>query len=382
MRASRHAFSSSFSLLTTILAIVMIGSTGCQPPSQKTAVAETPAIPVSKPVEREVTDYVDFTGRLEAKEAVNIVPRVTGYLNKIHFREGSEVKEGELLFEIDPRPYQAQLDQADGQVRLYEAQLKLARTSLARDREIAKTPGAVTLQQIDQDQAAVDEAEARVKAFKASTEVYKLNLGFTRVTSPISGQISRYYLTAGNLVNQDQTLLTTVVSLAPIHAYFDMDESRLQLVNKAGKIKLLESVGLPVLMGLQSEDGYPHKGTINFVNNQVSPTTGSLSVRGVFDNPKPAGGVRLMSPGMFARIRLPLGQAHKELLIVDRAISFDLDHKFVYVIDAEKKAQSRRVVTGSLQEDGLRVISDGLKPTRRAFAPSSAGSLGSRSRTV
>jgi multidrug efflux system membrane fusion protein len=381
--------------------LLVLAFAGCQPGTPQVAPPEAPAVPVSHPVERQVTDYVEFTGQTHAKDAVNIVPRVTGYLINIAFKEGSEVKgpenpamhlvrglgqfvaplgpgpllattelflgksEGELLFEIDPRPYQAQLDQAEGQVRLYEAQLELAKTTLARDREIAKTPGAVSLQQLDQDKAAVDEADARVKAFKASTEVYKLNLGFTKVTSPIDGQISRYYLTVGNLVNQDQTLLTTVVSLDPMHVYFDMDEPTLQRVRKAineGRIKLPQGGEVPVLMGLQADEGYPRKGTINFVNNQVSATTGSIQVRGVFPNPRPPGGVRLLSPGMFARIRLPLGQPHKELLVIDRAISSDLGLKYVYVMDADNKIRSQRVTTGALQEDGLRVISEGLKP--------------------
>jgi len=353
-------------LPSLIFCLLLLGvAIGCQQGQPQIAPAEAPAVPISKPEPRQVTDFVDFTGRTEAVEAVNIVPRVTGYLVKIPFKEGSEVKTDQLLFEIDDRPYKAQLDQAEGQVTLYQAQLQLAKTTLARDREIAKTPGAVTLQQLDQDKAAVDEAEARVKAYQASTEVYKLNLGFTKVKSPISGQISRYYLTVGNLVNQDQTLLTTVVSLDPIYAYFDMDEPTLQRVRQAinsGKIKLPQDGVVPVLMGLQSEEGYPRKGVINFVNNQVNSTTGSISVRGLFPNPKPEGGIRLVSPGMFVRIRLPIGQPHSALLVIDRAVASDQGLKYVYVVDAEKRVQYRRVTTGPLQEDGLRVISEGLKP--------------------
>lgn len=338
---------------------------GCGTAPLKVAPPETVIVPIAKPVEREITDYVDFTGRTDAVEAVNIVPRVTGYLIKIPFKEGSEVKAGELLFEIDPRPYQAQLDQAEGQVTLYQAQLQLAKTTLARDQDIAKTPGAVSLQQLDQDRAGVAEAESRVKAYQASTEVYKLNLSFTKVLSPISGQISRPYLTLGNLVNQDQTLLTTVVSLDPIFTYFDMDEPTLLRVRRAineGKIKVPQDGVVPVLMGLQGEDGYPHKGTIDFVNNQVNSTTGSISVRGKFPNPKPAVGARLISPGMFARVRLPIGQAHPALLVIDRAIASEQGYKYVYVVDAENTVQNRRIQTGPLQEDGLRVITEGLKP--------------------
>ena len=149
------------------------------------------------------------------------------------FKEGADVKQGDLLFEVDPRPYQAQYDQAVGQVNLYKAQLALAKANYARDLEVAKTPGAVSIQQLDQDKAAVDEADAAVKAFQASLEVYKLNLSFTKVTSPIDGQVSRYFLTLGNLVVQDQTLLTTVVSLDPMYVYFDVDEGTLLRVRRA-----------------------------------------------------------------------------------------------------------------------------------------------------
>jgi multidrug efflux system membrane fusion protein len=378
------------------LSLILTGTiTGCHS-QPEVAPAEPPAVPVCNPVEREVTDYVDFTGRTDAVQAVDVRARVTGYLVQMPFKEGSEVRgdgrprgvvgvvgllaaplglgpllaaaslfpgqcqEGDLLFEIDPRPYQAQLDQAVGQVELNQASLQLAQTTLARDRQIAsKDPGAVSRQLLDQDVAAVAEAQARVKAYQASTEVYKLNLSFTKVTSPIDGQVSRYYLTLGNLVNQDQTLLTTVVSLDPMYAYFDMDEPTLLRIRRAtndGRINRSQYGALPVVMALQGEDGFPHRGTINFVNNQVNPTTGSVSVRGVFPNPKPRGGTRLLSPGMFVRIRLPIGGPHRALLVIDRAIGFDQGLKYVYVLDAENKAQYRRITTGPLQEDGLRVV--------------------------
>jgi multidrug efflux system membrane fusion protein len=339
---------------------------GCEQPPPQVAPAEAPAVPVSRPVSREVTDYIDFTGRTDAVQAVDVRARVTGYLERIPFKEGAEVKKGDLLFEIDPRPYQAQLEQAEGQVDLNEASLKLARTTYERDRAIAgSVSGGVSQQQLDQDLAAVEEAVARVKASKSSTKVYRLNVGFTKVLSPIDGMVSRYYLTPGNLVNQDQTLLTTVVSLDPMHAYFDMDEPTLLRIRRAvneGKIKPPQDGVFPVLMGLQGEEGYPHQGTINFVNNQVNPTTGSISVRGVFDNPRPKGGARLLTPGMFVRIRLPIGRPHDALLVIDRAVASDQGLKYVYVLDGENKAQSRRVTTGPLQPDGLRVITEGLKP--------------------
>ena len=205
---------------------------------------------------------------------------------------------------------------------------------------------------------------------KAALEVYNLNITFTKVTSPIDGQVSRYYLTVGNLVNQDQTLLTTVVSLDPMYVYFDMDEPTLLRIRKArsaGAIKPAPDGQLPVLMGLQGEDGYPHHGTINFVNNQVNPATGSIAVRGVFPNPKLDGGTRLLSPGMFVRVRLPIGRPHQALLVIDRAIGFDQGLKYIDVVDAQNKVQYRRVTTGALQEDGLRVVSQGLNAKDRVL---------------
>ncbi len=326
---------------------------------------ELPPIPVGKPIVREVTDYADFTGRTNAVESVDIRARVSGYLVKMPFKEGAEVKKDEMLFEIDPRPYQAQYDQAVGQVNLYKAQLELAQANYARDKEVAKTPGAVSVQQLDQDKAAVDEANAAVKAFEASLEVYKLNLSFTKVLSPIDGQVSRYYLTIGNLVVQDQTLLTTVVSLDPMYVYCDVDEGTLLRVRRAineGTIQRYQEGKIPIYMALQGENGYPHEGTVDFVNNQVNPSTGSITVRGEFANPKPKNGVRLFSPGMFVRVRLPIGKPHQAILVIDRAIGSDQDLKYVYVVNAKNKVERRDVVTGALEPDGRRVITKGLKP--------------------
>jgi multidrug efflux system membrane fusion protein len=373
---------------------------GCQPKHTRIAPSEPPAIPVSHPIERVITDFVDFTGKTVPVHSVNIVPRVTGYLTKMPFKEGSEVKAGDLLFEIDPRPYQAQLDQASSQVTLNRAQLKLARSTLARYQALdVSTPGAVSQQVLDQYKAAVAEAEARVQAQEKSLEVFKLNKEFTQVVSPIDGQVSRYYLTLGNLVNQDQTLLTTVVSLDPIYAYFDMDDRTLIQIRMAinqGKIKPQPSGVFPVYLQVEGEDDYPHRGVIDFVNNQVSSSTGSITMRGLFPNPKPgevamqgaltvgflasplgpgpllslstllpdripSNTTRILSPGLFVRIRLPIGEPHEAFLVIDRAIQSDQGLKFVYVLDKDNVLQSRRITTGALQPDGLRVVS-GVKP--------------------
>jgi multidrug efflux system membrane fusion protein len=341
----------------------MMASAGCGRRPPQVAPHEAPTLPVSKPAQREITDYVDFTGRTDAVKAVDILPRVTGYLLQMPFKEGSEVKAGDLLFEIDPSPYQAQLVQAQSQVTLNEAALKLAQTNFERAQLLMKEK-AISQQEFDQNKATVEEAQARIEASKASLDLYKLNLAFSKVTSPIDGQISRYYLTNGNLVNQDQTLLTTVVSLDPMYVYFDMDEPTLLRIRHAvnsGAIKLTADKKFPVLMGLQGEEGFPHHGTIDFVNNQVNSATGSIAVRGVFENPKPEGGTRLLSPGMFVRVRLPIGEPHSALLVIDRAIASDQGLKFVYVVDKDHKVQYRRVTIGALQQDGLREIAKGLK---------------------
>jgi multidrug efflux system membrane fusion protein len=337
---------------------------GCHRNAPAPPGARPPVVPVSQAVEREVTDYVDFTGRTDAVDSVGIRARVTGYLVKVAYKEGGEVKKDELLFEIDPRPYQAQLDQARAQVALNQASLKLAQATLARVRPLVAS-GAATQQELDEDIAAVEEAQARIKASQAAVEVYQLNLDFTKVRSPIDGMASRTYFTAGNLVTQDQTLLTTVVSLDPMYAYFDMDEPTLLSIKRAineGRIKVPnDRSDVPILMGLQGEDGFPHRGNFNFINNVVNPSTGTIAVRGVFPNPRPANGTRMLVPGMFVRIRLPIGQPHRALLVIDRAVGSDQGLKFVYVLDAQNKVEYRRVSTGPLQDDGLRVINSGLE---------------------
>jgi multidrug efflux system membrane fusion protein len=338
---------------------------GCNKKQAAVAPAAPPAIPVSLPVTRQVTDYIDFTGRTEAQDSVSIVPRVTGYLMSAPFKEGAEVKANDVLFQIDPRPYQAQYDQATGQVLLNEARVKQAVADNLRAKELSKTPGAISKQDLDRYQAAEEEAYAAVQAAKASLEIYKLNLNFCTVRSPIGGQVSRYFLTVGNLVNQDQTQLTVVVSMDPMYVYFDVDETSLLRVRKAineGLIERYQQGEIPVFLSLEGEDNFPHQGKINFVNNRVNSGTGSITVRGVIANSKPENGIRLFTPGMFVRVRLPIGKPHAALLVIDRAIGSDQGLKYVYVLDKENKTQQRRIETGPLQEDGLRVITSGLKP--------------------
>jgi multidrug efflux system membrane fusion protein len=341
---------------------------GCRHQPPQSGPPDLPVIPVARPEKREVTDYVDYTGRVAAVNAVDVRPHVTGYITQAPFKEGAEVKKGDLLFEIDPRPYQAAVDAAKAQLALYEANYRLAQAELARSQRIAqREPGAISREDLERYQAQEAQAQGNVGVAQANLRTAQLNLGWTRVTSPIDGQVSRYYYTVGNLATQDQTLLTTVMSVDPMYAYWDMDERtvlRVRNMINEGKIKpkLGSGADIPVFMAVEGETGFPHRGSLNFVNNQVNPFTGTISVRGEFPNPKPPNGRRLLTPGMFARIHLPIGEPHPALLVADRAIGSDQGLRFVYVLDADHKVQYRRVTTGALQDDGLRVIEEGLGP--------------------
>ena len=272
-------------------------TSGCARRPPQVAPAPPVTIPVSKPIDREVTDFVDFTGRTDAVQSVDIRPRVTGYLVKMPFKEGAEVKEGDLLFEIDPRPYQAQLDQAQGQVNLYQAQLKLARTTYCAGhrRSTAGPPTPSASSSSTRTRRRSRRPRPGSRPTRRTCEVYKLNLEFTKVVSPIDGQVSRYYLTLGNLVNQDQTLLTTVVSLDPMYAYFDMDEPTLLRIRKAineGKIKPQRSGGRRSRSSwaCRARTASRTQGTINFVNNQVNPDDGQHLGARRLPQPQAAGG--------------------------------------------------------------------------------------------
>ncbi len=343
--------------------------TGCRREEIPATSTELPVVPVSRPVTREVTDYVYYTGRLDAVQSVDIRPRVSGYLTKMPFHEGDEVKKGDLLFEVDPRPYRAQYDGTKAQVEMYDAAYRLARAENNRSKAInMRAAVAISQEELEKSQTQEAQSLAQLNLAKAQLDLAKLNLDFTEITSPIDGHISRYFYTLGNLVTQDSTLLTTIVTVDPMYAYFDVDELTIQRVRQAiteGRIPARTASEIDVNMGLESERGFPHQGRLNFVNNTVNQGTGTITVRGVFANPLPARGRRLLTPRMFVRVQLPIGVAHPALLVVDRALGTDQGVKFLYVVDAKNTVQSRRVTTGALQDDGLRVIESGLNPDDR-----------------
>jgi multidrug efflux system membrane fusion protein len=343
------------------LALIVI-LIGCSHPEGEGARPVRPVVRYVQPVVRQVTDYEYFTGRTEATESVNIQARVTGYLDSIDFVAGADVMAGERLFKIDPRPYQAAVDEANGQVQLAEARLGLAIADYKRALEVGKTPGAISQQDIDKYAAAEAEARAAVAAAKANAESAKLNLEFTDVLSPINGVVSRNLLTVGNLVKQDTTLLTTVVSQDPIYAYFDVDERTLlralRRFQEEKRPGLKDGAVLPVELGLADEgDEYPHPGRIDFINNQLDPSTGTIQVRGEFSNAaETPGGRRLLRPGLFVRIRLPMGSPYEALLVPQAALGTDQGRKYLLVVNDQDVVEYRPVAAGPQQADGLQVV--------------------------
>lgn len=327
-----------------------------------------PAVTVALPIERDVVDHEDFTGRTDAVSRVDVRARVSGYLVKVNFKDGDIVKLDELLYEIDPRPFQAELDMAKGTYERLEAQKKLMDIQVDRYRKLAEK-GAGSQQDLDQYLAQQAENIAGLKTSQAQVDQAQLNLGFTRITAPIDGKISRTLLTVGNLVNADSTLLTTIMSIDPMYAYFNIEEPtmlRIQKMKREGIIK--QQLGqVEVQMGLADDvkHTFPVKGILDFVNNTVDPQTGTILVRGTFANPyKMPDQLPLLVPGLFVRVRLDIGPPHKTLLISERAIGTDQGKKFVYVVDKDNKIAYRGVTLGMLF-DGLQAIGDGLKADDR-----------------
>jgi RND family efflux transporter MFP subunit len=325
--------------------------------------AAPPAVSVSQPVERVVVDYEDFSGRIEAAQSVEIQVRISGYLTKINFQAGTEVKQGEVLFEIDDRPYKAELDMAKGRAEQWKAALVKAQADLDSALDVQKNvPGAISRHEVSKRQAARDEAAAALKEAQAAEQRARLSFDWTKVKAPISGRVGRPLLSVGNLVIQDQTTLTTLVSTGPMFAYFALDERttlRMMKTIREGKVKSVQEANFPVWLGLVNEEGFPHRGVIDFVNNQVDPKTSTLQVRAVFPNKE-----QLLLPGLSARVRLALAAPRKVLLVTPRAVGTDQGKRYVLVVNAKNEVEYRAVEVGQMH-DGLQVIEVGLKPGDR-----------------
>jgi RND family efflux transporter MFP subunit len=345
-----------------LLLAICFALAGCaESPSAPKAVAPLP-VSVSTPVEQYITDCADFTARTAAVDSVEVRAHVWGYLDKVNFKEGALVKKGDVLFELDPRPYEALLNQAKAKVRQDEAQLNYDEAEYQRNRQLIST-GATSRTELDKSSAARGVDIANIAADKAVIVSRALDLEYTKIIAPVSGRVSRYVVTVGNLIQSgDQnggTLLTTIVSVDPMYAYFDVDEYtalRVRQLVREGKADSPRDGGFPVSLGLANEEGFPHEGTINFVDNQVNPKTGTIRVRGVFPNKQ-----EHLLPGYFARVRVPVGRRHKALLVSDRALDTDQGQKILYVVNDKNEVVSRPVRVGALH-DGLREITDGLKP--------------------
>jgi RND family efflux transporter MFP subunit len=351
-------------LPVALLAGVLLA--GCAPPAAAPPKAKVPEVQVSRALVRAVTDHEDFTAWAAPFKTVEVRARVTGYLDKAYLdknyiREGCDVKKGELLFVIDARPYKAALDAANAQVALSAANLKLANVTLNRARTAAgRGTGIVSALELDQNRAQQEQAIASLNLAKANLQTAQLNFDFCQVSAPISGRVSRRFIDPNNVVKADDTLLTTIVALDPIYVYFDQDERTAQRIKRLiqqGKMKSPRDAPVPIEMGLEDEKDektnlptFPHKGTLDFEDNQLDLGTGTLRVRGLFPNAD-----RLISPGQYVRVRVPLGRPYTATLVAEQAISTDQGQKVVYVLDKENKVVYRRVKIGRL-EGPLRVI--------------------------
>jgi len=315
-------------------------------------------------IEKEVTEWDVFTGRIEAVESVDIRPRVTGYITEIHFQAGAIVNAGDLLFVIDPRPYQADLDRAVANVEQAQAQLKLAQIDFTRAKDL-RDKKVTSPEEFDQKAAANQQAEASVRSAQAAKDAAALNLEFTKIKSPITGRVSNERVTVGNLVQSSMGtdgVLTTVVSVDPIYVYVDADENSILkylTLREEGKRKSARDENLPAYIELANEKGFPHEGYIDFVDNKLDPTTGTLRARGVFKSWN-----SLLAPGFFVRMRVPGGGTYRAVLIEDKVISSQQGVKYVYAIKPDNTVERRNIEVATIWE-GLRIVKSGLKDGER-----------------
>jgi RND family efflux transporter MFP subunit len=319
-----------------------------------------PKVTVSQPVMRDVVEWDEYTGRLEAVESVEVRARVSGYLQSIHFTDGAIVKKGALLFVIDPRPYQAELNRAKATLEQAMARYERTQKDFARAEQLVKSR-AISAEEVDT--RATDQREAResVQAARAAVEAVRLNVEFTEVRAPISGRISRHLVSEGNLINggtAESTLLTTIVSLNPIYAYFEADERsylKYARLSRTGERPSSRDVRNPAYLALANETGFPHQGYIDFVDNRLDPNTGTMTGRAVFPNPD-----LMLTPGLFARVRITGSGQYQALLLPDEAFGTDQTQRFAFVVNDQNTVEYRQVELGPMS-DGLRVVRNGLK---------------------
>ncbi|EKM5719237.1 efflux RND transporter periplasmic adaptor subunit [Enterobacter cloacae] len=333
---------------------------GCDEGVAQNAAPQAPTVSAADVVVKSISQWDSFNGRIEAVESVQLRPRVSGYIDKVNYTDGQEVKKGQVLFTIDDRTYRATLEQAQAALARAKTQASLAQSEANRTDKLVNTH-LVSREEWEQRRAAAVQAQADIRAAQAAVDAAQLNLDFTKVTAPIDGRASRALITSGNLVTagDSASVLTTLVSQKTVYVYFDVDEStylHYQKLALSGQGAASNHQALPVEIGLVGEDGYPHQGKVDFLDNQLTPSTGTIRMRALLDNTQ-----RQFTPGLFARVRLPGSAEFQATLIDDKAVLTGQDRKYVYVVDKESKAQRRDITPGRLA-DGLRIVQQGLKP--------------------
>ncbi|OKO67728.1 efflux RND transporter periplasmic adaptor subunit [Bradyrhizobium sp. AS23.2] len=355
--------------LCAIAALIVAGVAlaGCDKSASQAAAPPPAPVTVAQPVKRTVTDWDEFTGRFEAVEEVQVRPRVGGFVNSVEFQDGAIVHQGDLLYVIDPRPFEAVALQADGQLSDARAKVELAKRELDRGLNLVQT-SAVSEQVVDQRRQALQAAHAAETQAEGALKAAKLNIEFTHVAAPITGRVSRHLVSPGNLVqgsdNGSSTLLTSIVTLDPIYVYFDMDETTFIKYSKLwfeGRRPSSRDTANPVQVTLAGETKPSHDGAINFLDNRLDVSTGTLRSRAVVKNTDLS-----ILPGQFGRVRLIGSAPYEALLIPDAAVATDQSRKIVFVVKPDDTVEARAVVLGPL-DDGLRVIREGLKAEDRVI---------------
>jgi RND family efflux transporter MFP subunit len=339
--------------------------------------APPPHVEFQMPLVGRVTDYADFPGTTDAIVTVQVRSRVSGYMTKVYFKDGTHVEEGNLLFEIDPRQYKAEFDRAEGNLQQIEAHARRLKKEYDRARNLLMK-GSVSQEEFDRYESDFKETQANLEISKANRDLAKLNLDWTEVRAPSAGLLSRRQVDPGNLIKADDTILTSIVTQDPMYVYFDVDEQNMLRVRhllREGKIKAKSEREVPILFGLSDESGtYPHSGTVDFTDNRVDVNTGSLRFRASVRNDQ-----GILTPGLFVRVRLPIGDPHPTLFVREEALASDQGRKIVYTLQEqtivdEKTKESRKgwivavkpLTIGSLR-DGFRAIESGLAPTDKVI---------------
>ena len=353
--------------LGLILPGLTLGLAGCNKPPEMPA-PPPPTVTVAQPLDREVMEWDEYTGRLEAQHTVEVRAQVSGYMQSVHFKEGGIVNKGDVLFVIDPRSFRAELSRTQGEVERAKARLALAQTEFKRTQSLVPSEAASELE-LEERKANLAEAQAQLQVAQANARTADINLGYTEIRAEITGRIGEAFVKPGNLVSgggqAQATLLTRITSLDPIYCYVDADENSVLKYQRLAREKKRPSAQrgaiVPAKMALLDEDDFAHVGHIDFVDNRVDPTTGTLRARGVFPNP---GGV--MTPGLFGRLRVPGNQPYRTLLVSEAALQSDQSAKYVLTVDAQNTVKVTPVETGALF-GSLRAIKSGLTGGERVI---------------